>query len=445
MTTVEKDHGFELFCKGKSNRAIYTECCSTLGIRRNSALAERLSDTIDCFDMRKLDLSNNYLGDGIKALMNVLQANRNLEELNCSQQGFSGEVLSELLEVVRAHPRLTSLNLSQNDQVNNHSAAQILDIAKRNTLLYEINVSGGRMAKSYQRKIQEYTSRNHELEKSFFKGDYLRMKKLFSTVDTDCSGYITPKELLNNIDVQQVVITLSSFMEMDGEGGVTDHVISVNEFLNHVYPHYKSIQSIAAYSRKEDVAEIYINKNYSLITSILRKKRIYTEHLHMLRVYDCELTTDQLERFVEEALTVESTTRSDAGEIVDGKLYVSYPSLKAGLRKVWSPTPPPVGEELKHYKMSPTLVRHIMHYFDKNGTKSRTGSNPRVKATKLFDVSFETALIKLHLKLVIPFVQKHAIDINTMELTLQETIVLIEEFYDILVFDKRSDKSNDPL
>eukprot|EP01060_Flectonema_neradi_P022690 TRINITY_DN30921_c0_g1_i1.p1 TRINITY_DN30921_c0_g1~~TRINITY_DN30921_c0_g1_i1.p1 ORF type:complete len:457 (+),score=74.93 TRINITY_DN30921_c0_g1_i1:49-1371(+) len=438
MTTVEKDHGFAMFCKGKSNRSMYTECCSNMGIKRNSALADELNSETDCFDMRKLDLSGNYLGGcGIKALVDVVQANKCLEEINYSQQGINAEVLGDLLEVVRSHPRITSLDLSHNKEIGNHCAPLLLDIAKQNTLLYSIDVSGSRIAKPYQKKLEEYTARNKELETSFFKGDYLRMKKLFSTVDTDGSGHITPKELLNNIDIQQVVITLTSFLEMDGEDGVKDHAISINEFLNHVYPNYKSVQSIVAHSRKEDTAENNINKNYVTIAETLRKRRVHTPHVRMLRVHDCLLTPEQLNSFVDEALTIESTS-GVVGEVVDGRLSVSYPSLKAGLRKVWNP--PSSNEERAQFKMSPTLTRHIIHFFDKRGIKTQFNSTPRVRMTALMEGTFQTSLVKLHLKLMVPFIQKHSIDLDTMSLTLQETIAMIEEYYDLLAFDKGGDR-----
>eukprot|EP00754_Rhynchopus_humris_P044112 Rhum_TRINITY_DN3819_c0_g1::Rhum_TRINITY_DN3819_c0_g1_i1::g.12146::m.12146 len=425
MTTVEREHEFRMFCQGSSNKRMYKEMCHRVGIKRNSQLCDELADVTNRFDLKTLELKNNYLGcEGVRALLAVVAANEGLEHLGLSDQGVDDACLSDLVRVLREHPRLTSVDLSHNMAITNVSSSELISVLKDNTMLCKMDVAGCRIAASHCRKLQELARYNMELEPVFFRGDYLRMKALFMQLDSDMSGRITLSELLTNIEIPNVAATLLARLQHFSEQKDT---VTINEFLDFVYPHYKSVASIKKYSKEDDVQDVNTARNHLTFFNCLQRKMLVADHYKLLRIRDRILTEAEVGRVVDRAIELESALHVDGVPQRGRRMLISYSVLKTALSEVWQPVLLTLDQIRKEFRLSPTLIKQICSVF---------ASGDEVGISEILGMSLETPLVKLQLRILVPIVQKYGLPTSCMPITLQETVTLLEEYYDTLCYDK---------
>ncbi|KAJ9436171.1 hypothetical protein DIPPA_26828 [Diplonema papillatum] len=445
MTTVEREHEFHMYCQGKSNHQIYAEECAQRGIKRNSEISQMLPAETDQYDLKELDCRGNYLGpEGVRSLFDVIQANRSLEHVGFQNQGITDGCLHGLLDIIRLHPRLTSVDLSDNVFITNLSAVPLLTVVKENTMLCNVTVDGSRLGHAVQRKIKRETTHNSSLEAEFFKGDYVKLKKLFVRLDTDLSGTITLPELLSNIDIPRIANALvERFSLMDGTEGKRDNEVTVDEFLYYVYPHYKTIRRIQQYAQEDDVQEQTATANHKALTLALAKKRVMVEG-SVGRVSDRLLAEEEIDRVVETALQHE-TVSDDAGRQVNGRLVISRQSIKHGLRSVWTPPELSLDEKRRDFRLSATFVKMLVKLFTQHatshspsaGTTSAVDPTPTVPLETLLASNMSTPLFKLKLKLLLPILQRQGLPLD-LRVSLQEAVCLLEEYFDVVYCDVTS-------
>eukprot|EP01065_Artemidia_motanka_P027296 TRINITY_DN32519_c0_g1_i1.p1 TRINITY_DN32519_c0_g1~~TRINITY_DN32519_c0_g1_i1.p1 ORF type:complete len:478 (+),score=190.15 TRINITY_DN32519_c0_g1_i1:62-1435(+) len=454
MTTVERDHAFMLFCKGKSNRKLYTDACSTMAIRRNCELTESLSERQDAFGVRDLELGSNYLGaEGVRALFHLIQANKALVHVGLRGQGVTDQCASDLISILRSHPRVSSVDFRDNPNITHASSAQLLSLVRENKMVTALQLTGTRVPQAVRRMVERLAEANNSIETEFFKGDYMRMKRMFLQLDSDGSGRITTTELLANIDIPQVANTLmQKFESMDGGAptGSRDNQITVNEFLYFTHPSYKTEQEIRDWSLQKDEQEDNIRKNHELIREALAKFRLVADNYRKLRIPDRILNEIEVNRLIDFAVQAESAANEDGAPQRGGKIVLSLLSLKKGLlalrRSVVDPELLGGGPRVKRFKMSPTLLRAVLRPFDerRRGADDRKGPGAQAVEIDLAELLahenekqrvLQTSSVRLHLKNLAKLFEKAGIPTNGTPMTLQEWVTCLEEYYEVIKYN----------
>ena len=399
--------------------------CHRAGIKRNSLLSTELSDVSDRFDLKMLDLGQNYLGkEGVRAVLAVACANQLIEHIGLSGQGVDDACLSEIIKVLRDHPRITSVDLSMNPGITNASATGIFSLLKDNTMLCEMNVEGCSIAAAFKRKMKQFTDRNTGLEPLFFRGNYLQLKVLFMQLDSDRSGYLTMSELLTNIEIPKVANTLLARLQQFSD---QREAVTINDFLDFVYPHYKSEAEIKKYSREDDTNEVHTARNHLTLFNCLTKNRLVAEHYKKIRVFDRTMADSEVARMVDRAMEVESTLHADGVPQQGGRLVISYHALKKGLEAVWKAPQLSIDDIRKDFRLPPTIVKQICLLF---------AVKNEVTIAEVLSQNLETTLTKLQLRVLLPIVQRFGLPIQDALMSLQETVTLLEEYYDSIVYEK---------
>eukprot|EP00756_Hemistasia_phaeocysticola_P065273 Hpha_TRINITY_DN8440_c0_g1::TRINITY_DN8440_c0_g1_i1::g.34607::m.34607 len=450
MTTVEREHAFTLFCQGKSNRTLYTDACSTMGIRRNGDLTESFSERPDAFELRKLDLSTNYLGaEGVRALFHLIQANRALVHVGLQCQGVDDACLAELVGLLRQHPRVTSVDLSQNADITHASSPHLLSLVNDNKMISELHLEGTGVPSAVQRHLVRKATDNFNIECAFFKGDYCRMKRLFLQLDSDGSGRITTAELLANIDIPQVANTLlNRFDTMDWPDAdkPRDRQISINEFLFFTHPGFKTRKDIEDHMQRRDEQEDNVKKNLELIREALTKCRLTAPDYRRLKISDRILTDFEVNRLVDFAMQAESAANEDGAAVRGGKIVISFMSLKKAIMQLRKSTGNVKDANSAHgFKMSPTLIRLAQRGFDEKArlldpSKRQGGSGEtEVEAETLLSLDekkgtmLQTNCVRLHLKTLKSVFSGAGVPL-TSPMTLEEWITCLDEYYDVIKY-----------
>jgi len=452
MTTVEREHAFTLFCQGKSNRTLYTDACSTMGIRRNGELTESFSERQDAFELRRLDLRNNYLGaEGIRALFHLVQANKALVSVGFHSQGIDDACLTELVGLLRQHPRVTTVDLSHNPDITHASSPALLSLVNDNKMISELCLEGTSIPSAVQRHLTMKADENCNIERDFFKGDYCRMKRLFLQLDSDGSGRITQQELIANIDIPQVANTLlDKFETMDWPQGEKprDHQISINEFLFFTHPGYKTRADIETHRARQDKQEDNVKTNVELIREALSHHNLTAPDHKRLKIADRLLTDFEVNRLVDFAVQAEAAANEDGAPVRGGKLVISLGSLKRALMQLRNSVADfkTAGHASSHgFNMSPALIRIAERGFtDKarssGSDKRKSGGEIEVEAGELLSLDkakstmLQTNSVRLHLKTLRSIFVGAGLPL-TSPMTLEEWITCLEEYYGVIKYN----------
>jgi hypothetical protein len=369
MTTVETEFAFQQYCVGKSSRQLFFNGCATEGIRANAEFLLTLSPKPDNYEMRAIECSEiNYLGPrGVRALLDVVRANRCLLQLTLADQGVTDELVEALVDAIRGNERFGSLDLRDNADITDASASLLLATIKENKMLTNIDVTGTAVGKSVQRELHAIGCRNNALEAAFFAGDYVRLKRIFTELDPDGRGKINIIVLLTHIELPQAAEALErKFLAIDG-GMKMDGQLEMNEFLYFTYPTYVKIERVAAHAALPCLDEDIVEQNWFQLVDVIRQNRIEFAALHLVRVYHRVLTGQETLKLVEAAVQNEWYEEEPSEMNADGKLKLRGKCILKAVDDLF-------GAEMRHVdreredlwrgmRVSPTVTALMMAQF----------------------------------------------------------------------------------
>eukprot|EP00760_Papus_ankaliazontas_P032805 PhM_4_TR5974/c0_g1_i2/m.37914 len=247
MTTVNKAHDLFLSFQGKSLRDIYTQRCSELKCKPNSALLKNLSTDINDFTRTSIECGkDNYLGaTGVRALLPLIQANLSLECLDLSGAGVNDAALAELVEVLTDHPRVDTLVFDNNPDMSTRSGKLLVKLLRVNAHILSISASGTHVGVNVNNVLRSRAAKNAQVVEKFFRADWCYMRSLFLTCDSDGSGKISVDDIKVNAPhprLRDHVARCAYFSHRRSSTSAVD--IDVTLFLQSLYPNFLPLTSI---------------------------------------------------------------------------------------------------------------------------------------------------------------------------------------------------------
>eukprot|EP01012_Entosiphon_sulcatum_P048551 TRINITY_DN67041_c0_g1_i1.p1 TRINITY_DN67041_c0_g1~~TRINITY_DN67041_c0_g1_i1.p1 ORF type:complete len:806 (-),score=176.31 TRINITY_DN67041_c0_g1_i1:60-2477(-) len=138
----------------------YREQCQALKIAPDPEVERRLENQFQS-TVKRLDFSSLYLGIlGVQALLESLRDAPLLETLCLENMMLKDKCMPTLASVVKTLPSLTALNLANNNSLSITAAKTILQIAKSNKRIVEIELEGTGILPATIELINKYLTDN---------------------------------------------------------------------------------------------------------------------------------------------------------------------------------------------------------------------------------------------------------------------------------------------
>lgn len=454
MTTVDKVHDVFMSYKGRSPQQIYFDACKSLRCEVNSRFHAGLSTKIDdFFYLEDLDVSSNYFGPrGCLAVLQIVQSQHRLKSLNLHKCGVDDEVVAQLVEVMQDHPRLRSVNLSGNTLISVYSGRHFARVIKHNVSIVHLNLSDTRIGKNVADVLNRRCHANLKMMEEYFSDDWFHMKDMFLGLDVDGSGWVNLRNVVGSVVFPLVQEKLEERIKLMKPKKREDNAIDINSFLELTYLNYKTraeiLQRMDSSDGKSDPAEQNVRANWKLLAAEFKKCNAECADLHRVRIRDKTLAASAVSQMVQVAIekasktpataaTETSATPSDGAPNNDAVRHVSSVHLWQAVHAAPTQASPATGRARqsfmnafagKTWKLPVSFLRLVIQMY----RDAAMASGPTLAVHRLLTQPLETDLEWLRLDLLKPQFAKFSIPLEETLLSMEETVNLLDEYYDVV-------------
>ena len=270
---------------------MYCTSCRELSIKPNTVISQYLPKVPGTFDMKELNISNNFIGDkGLESLLDVVEANKRMCRMRVSDNGLKNGSVLKLLKVARDHPALISLDLSGNKFLSLEVGTMCLQLVRQKPNFMHLSLTRTSVSKKLQDTIEVQLKQNRRKngEKNRLalegrvrieKAALFEAKELFDGIDRSGTGRVTMSGLtqvakdrgLTELSFGGMDAAVFSTVDKDGDGTVTlveylriafpkapeeDILYWINCYSDFVYSSYTPPPEISA-EQLEEIKEIF--------------------------------------------------------------------------------------------------------------------------------------------------------------------------------------------
>lgn len=471
MTTVHKTTLLMDALRRKSPREVYLEGCAEHNVRPQRKFANMLSNIMGDFaNMTKLNLSNIAFGvRGCIPIVSVVQCSRGIRTLDLRGIGAQDEFITQLVEVLEEHASIRSVDLSNNPLITVCSGSPIVKLVEMNSNLVSFKLANTHIGVNVAKVIQSRCEANKFKMMSYFQDDFFKMKDLFILVDSEGGGWVHIKQVVYSIPAPIVQERLVERIAMKRPKKRSDNCIEINTFMTLVYINYKTVDEILDYAKstKDEMRDIVLENWKKLLKQLLSRKATCSD-LHRIRIRDFYIGDHEAAAIADAAVHAARDRGVAPGS--DGVLQVPVEYLLAARRSVF---PPRKGAAKKYQFLRDRADEHFDSNINLAANEVRSNiSTPMMSnlgegeddddpphtwtlpphfvaqiiaffngregaiVEEILDQQFEGPLEWLRVSALCDYFAKYSISIEDSRLTMQETVNMIDEYYDVIRVDK---------